>query len=111
MGPGGEAVTDSFFFVHRALDGNGSITVRVTSLASGNTPHGRGGPAGLQPWSKAGIIIEEKIRPGSAYAAMMVTGSHGVRLQDNYTGDTPGLAGGVSRGSPRWLRLTPLSSS
>jgi ABC-type transport system involved in multi-copper enzyme maturation permease subunit len=36
---------------------------------------------------------------------MMVTGSHGVRMQDNYTGDTPGLAGTVSTVSPRWLRL------
>src|SRR6266571_5610188 len=27
-GPGGEAVTDSFYFVHQPLAGNGSITVR-----------------------------------------------------------------------------------
>ena len=33
VGPGGEAVTDKFYFVHRPLYGNGSITVRVTSLA------------------------------------------------------------------------------
>src|SRR5512140_2327661 len=32
IGPGGEAVTDDFYFVHQSLDGNGSITVRVTSL-------------------------------------------------------------------------------
>src|SRR5689334_6134974 len=32
VGPGGEAVTDSFYFVHRPLAGNGSITVRMTSL-------------------------------------------------------------------------------
>ena len=32
IGPGGEAVTDSFYFVHQPLDGNGSITVRMTSL-------------------------------------------------------------------------------
>jgi hypothetical protein len=36
----------------------------------------------------------------------MVTGSHGTRMQWNYTGDTPGLAGAVSSASPRWLRLT-----
>jgi ABC-type transport system involved in multi-copper enzyme maturation permease subunit len=105
VGPGGEAVTDSFYFVHRPLAGNGSITVRVTSLAGGTTPHGLGGPAGLQPWSKAGILITENTRPGSAYAAMMVTGSHGVRMQDDYTADIPGSAGTVSTVSPRWLRL------
>ena len=37
---------------------------------------------------------------------MMVTGSHGVRMQYDYTGDVPGLAGAVSAASPRWLRLT-----
>ncbi len=33
IGPGGEAVTDSFYFLHQPLAGNGAITVRITSLA------------------------------------------------------------------------------
>src|SRR6266704_1017301 len=32
-GPGGEEVSDGFYLVHQPLTGNGSITVRVTSLA------------------------------------------------------------------------------
>jgi ABC-type transport system involved in multi-copper enzyme maturation permease subunit len=111
-GPGGEAVTDTFYFVHRPLTGNGSITVRVTSLTevteSGTTQ--QGGAASAQPaavpWSKAGLIITAGPGQGSTYAAVMVTGSHGTRMQWNYTGDTPGLAGAVSAASPRWLRLT-----
>jgi ABC-type transport system involved in multi-copper enzyme maturation permease subunit len=110
LGPGGEAVTDRFFFVHRPLAGNGSITVRVTALTGASAAPNPGPPApssaGLQPWSKAGIIIKASTRPGSAYAAMMVTGGHGVRMQDNFTQDTPGLPGAVSAGAPRWLRLT-----
>jgi ABC-type transport system involved in multi-copper enzyme maturation permease subunit len=114
LGPGGEPVTDSFYFVHRQLDGNGSITVRVTSLAgryssgsvgSSSNPDA-GTQPGLQPWSKAGIIVKASTKQGSAYAAMMVTGSHGVRMQYDYTHDTPGLSGAVSATSPRWLRLT-----
>jgi ABC-type transport system involved in multi-copper enzyme maturation permease subunit len=114
LGPGGEAVTDSFYFAHQALDGDGSITVRMTSLA-GEIPDfsgaggGNNGPqtrSGLVPWAKAGIIIKAGTRQGTAYAAMMVTGSHGVRMQYDYTGDAPGLAGSVSMTSPRWLRLT-----
>ena len=58
------------------------------------------------PWAKAGIIIKESTQPGSAYAAMMVTADHGVRMQDNYTNDTAGQPGAVSPASPRWLRLT-----
>jgi ABC-type transport system involved in multi-copper enzyme maturation permease subunit len=57
------------------------------------------------PWSKAGIIIKQDLSQGSAYAAMMITGGNGVRMQWNYTGDTPGLSGAVSAKSPRWLRL------
>jgi hypothetical protein len=110
IGPGGEAVTDDFYFVHQSLDGNGSITVRVTSLASsmlpGEAPPGETTPRGPQPWAKAGLIIKASTAPGSAYAAVMATPGHGVRMQWNYTGDTAGLPGAVSAASPRWLRLT-----
>jgi ABC-type transport system involved in multi-copper enzyme maturation permease subunit len=94
LGPGGEAVTDSFYFARQPLGPDGSITARLTSLAS---------PGG---WSKAGIMIKASTTPGSAYAAMMVTGGHGVRMQWDFTQDTPGLPGGVSAAAPRWLRLT-----
>jgi ABC-type transport system involved in multi-copper enzyme maturation permease subunit len=109
VGPGGEAVSDSFYFVRQPLAGNGSITARVTSL-TGLIPvlSSSGGDMrpGLAPWAKAGIIIKASTRQGSAYAAMMVTGSHGVRMQYNYTLDIAGLPGTVSAASPRWLRLT-----
>jgi ABC-type transport system involved in multi-copper enzyme maturation permease subunit len=117
VGPGGEAVTDSFYFAHRPLAGNGSITARVTSLtgllptaSSGRDRAGQGPRSGmhpgLEPWSKAGLIIKASTRQGSAYAAMMVTGHHGVRMQYDYTQDVAGLPGAVTAASPRWLRLT-----
>jgi ABC-type transport system involved in multi-copper enzyme maturation permease subunit len=110
-GPGDEPVQDAFYFAHQPLTGNGTITVQMTSL-TGQVAVGPSQTApGLQPWSKAGIIIKQNTSQGSAYAAMMVTGSHGVRMQWDYVNDTPGLgkgageAGGVSASSPRWLRL------
>jgi ABC-type transport system involved in multi-copper enzyme maturation permease subunit len=107
VGPGGEAVTDSFYFVHQPLDANGGITVRMTSLA-GEIPvtSGNGMRSGLVPWAKAGIIIKASTRQGSAYAAMMITAGHGVQMQYDYTGDIPGPADSVSAASPCWLRLT-----
>jgi ABC-type transport system involved in multi-copper enzyme maturation permease subunit len=110
-GPGGEAVTDTYYFVHRPLAGDGTITVRMTSLATvldgGLTPQGPTSttPASV-PWSKAGLLISAGPGQGAAYAAVMVTGGHGARMQWNYTGDAPGLAGAVSAAAPRWLRLT-----
>ncbi len=108
-GPGGEPVTDGFYFVRQPLAGNGTITARVTSLTGQIPAHAGAGPgmtSGLTPWAKAGIIVKSGTRQGSAYAAMMVTGGHGVRMQDDYTGDIAGLPGAVSAANPRWLRLT-----
>ena len=117
VGPGGQEVTDSFYFVHQPLVGDGSITVRVTSL-TGLIPAaatGRDGPSGtrpgLVPWAKAGLIIKASTRPGSAYAAVMVTGGHGVRMQYDYTEDIAGRSGAASATSPRWLRLTRAGES
>jgi ABC-type transport system involved in multi-copper enzyme maturation permease subunit len=115
-GPGGVPVQDVFYFAHQPVTGNGTITVQMTSLTGQfivGTGNGRfqTAPGGLQPWSKAGIIIKQNTTQGSAYAAMMVTGSNGVRMQWDYVHDTPGLgqgagqAGALSASSPRWLRL------
>ena len=116
LGPAGEPVSDSFYFVRQPLTGNGTITVRLTSMTGllppatppANQPSN--GPLdtrpGVEPWAKAGIIIKSSLTGGSPYAAMMVAADHGVRMQWNYTGDTPGLPGAVGPQNPRWLRLT-----
>lgn len=117
-GPDGQEVTDRFYFVHQPLAGDATVTVRVTSL-TGILPsdQGGGGPQqaagdsgsqtrpGVAPWTKAGLMIKASTQSGSAYAAVMVTGGHGVRMQDDYTHDVAGRPGAVSATSPRWLRL------
>lgn len=105
IGPGGEPVADSFYFVHQPLAGNGSVTVSVTALTS-RVPDGPGDlRPGIVPWAKAGLIVKEGTRQGSPYAAIIATGGHGVRMQDNYVNDTASLPGAVSAASVRWLRL------
>lgn len=114
VGPGGQAVEDRFYFVHQSLPGNGSITVRVTRMTGrikqppppGTVGSGPEPVPGVVPWAKAGVMIKASTEQGSAYAALMVTGSHGVRMQHNFTEDVAGRPGGVSPTSPRWLRLT-----
>jgi hypothetical protein len=98
VGPGGEPVSDTYMFVHQALNGDGTITARVTSLS--------GAFISPSPWAKAGIILEPDTAQGTAYTAVMVTGDHGVRMQDDYIHDTPGLPGRVRPSSSRWLWLT-----
>jgi ABC-type transport system involved in multi-copper enzyme maturation permease subunit len=109
IGPSGEAVNDQFYFAHQPLDGNGSITARVTSLTGLITyppSHPNAIVSGVEPWAKAGVIIKQSARQGSAYAAVMTTGGHGVRMQYDFTHDLAGLPGAASAASPRWLRLT-----
>ena len=112
----GQEVQDQSTFVRRTLAGDGSITARLTSFSGKYSPDGGGPPDptdptagmvdGLQPWSKAGILIKDGSNFGSAYAAVLATGSHGVRMQYDYTHDTAGLPGSVTAAAPRWLRLT-----
>ncbi|MEP7055245.1 MAG: ABC transporter permease subunit [Actinomycetota bacterium] len=117
IGPAGRAVSDRFFFVHQPLEGDGSITVRVTSL-TGHLPTGTPGSGGAMPemrsgveaWAKAGLIVKATTAQGSSYAAVMATGAHGTRMQYDYTHDTAGNTGLVSAQSPRWLRLTRTGS-
>jgi ABC-type transport system involved in multi-copper enzyme maturation permease subunit len=112
-GPNGQAVTDSYQYYSQTLTGDGALTARVTSL-TGLTSTGPANQAsslantrpGLAGWAKAGVLITPSTRRGAAYAAVMATGAHGVRFQNNYTSDQPGLPGDVTAGGPRWLRLT-----
>ena len=109
VGPGGQAVNDRFYFVHQSLTGDGSLTVRVTSMTGIITyppPNHDEIVPGLVPWAKAGILIKESIEQGSAYAAVMLTGSNGVRMQYNFTEDIAGQSVGNPAEAPRWLRLT-----
>ena len=122
-GPGGAAVTDRFYFVHQPLTGDGTVTARVTSLTGVYSPSGytgapqtgpgalKGYRSGVQPWAKAGIMIKASTGQGTAYAALLVTGANGVRMQDDYTGDIAGLPGPVSAAAPRWLRLVRSGNS
>jgi ABC-type transport system involved in multi-copper enzyme maturation permease subunit len=105
IGSAGEPVTDSFYFVHQPLAGDGSVSVSVSALGS-SIPKGLGDlRPGIVPWAKAGLIVKQSTRQGSPYGAIMTTGSHGVRMQDAYVNDTAGPPGPVTAESPRWLRL------
>ncbi|MEU5865324.1 hypothetical protein ABZ815_29440 [Nonomuraea sp. NPDC047529] len=107
VGPDGTAVRDKYYFVHQPLKGNGSITARVSDMTGqirlpDVVPGVRNVKEGVVPWAKAGLLVRQSLKQGSPYAAVMLTGDHGVRMQYDYVHDVPG---GPHNG-PQWLRLT-----
>lgn len=103
----GSPVSDRFWFLHRSLGPEGSITVRLASMTGTITyppPDHDEIVSGLVPWAKVGIIVKDGLRQGSSYAALMRTGKHGVRFQYDYKHDVAG-------GSGSWLRLTRSGST
>ncbi|MFI6594841.1 hypothetical protein ACIBHX_01260 [Nonomuraea sp. NPDC050536] len=107
LGPDGTAVQDKYYFVHQPLKGNGSITARVSDMTGqmrlpDAVPGVRNIKEGMVPWAKAGLLVRQSLKQGTPYAAVMLTGDHGVRMQYNFTHD---VAGGPHNG-PQWLRLT-----
>ncbi|XVQ87577.1 hypothetical protein ACQP2K_09205 [Microbispora siamensis] len=107
VGPDGTAVRDKYYFVHQPLKGNGGITARVSDMTGEMrlpdvVPGVRNVTEGVVPWAKAGLLVRQSLKQGTPYAAVMLTGDHGVRMQYNYIHD---VAGGPHDG-PQWLRLT-----
>jgi hypothetical protein len=101
-GPGGVPVSAAFYLVHRPLSGDGRITVAVTALTSVSAQDS----GATNPWAKAGLIITAGREPGARYAAIMLTGGHGVRMQHDYIHDQPADNQPASSGAAvRWLRL------
>ena len=111
VGPGGEGVADTYEFVHHSLTGNGTVTAQILSL-TGVTSTGQANVQGgifssrpeLAGWAKAGLLVTASTRQGSAYAAVMATGRHGIRFQYDYVHDT-GPQTAVTTATPRWVRL------
>ncbi|HEX6346248.1 hypothetical protein [Umezawaea sp.] len=107
VGPRGLAVSDQFTFAHRPLGREGTITARLTSMTGIITyppPDHDEIVEGLVPWAKVGVVVKDGTEQGSSYAALVMTGAHGVRMQHDYAHDTAGGPGPLT--APRWLRLT-----
>ena len=111
-GPGGRAVAASYQYYAQTLTGDGTITARIEALSglistapADRAPTLADTEPGLVAWAKAGLLITPSTTQGSAYAAVMATGGHGDRFQDDYTHDQAGPSATVTADTPRWLQL------
>jgi hypothetical protein len=110
VGPHGDPVADSFYFVHQPVTGDTTLTVHVASLTQHQPPEvlttatqtlRRLNDPSPFAGAAAGIMIKDGAQSGSSYASVLLSDKHGVRMQSDYSKDVRGSA---SSGS-RWLRL------
>jgi hypothetical protein len=109
-GPHGQPVTDNFSFVHQQVTGDTTLTVRVTAPTPlRETPDDRAEQDPMTPLADpspfaqpaAGIMVKDGTRPGSSYAAVLLTAAGAVHQQWDYDTDRKGSTGNGAR----WLRL------
>jgi len=88
------STNDAFHFVWQTNNGNGTITVRVSSQTAAD------------PWSKAGVMIRENTSAGARNIFLCVTPGNGVSFQNRPT--TNGATYNATVGgfvAPYWLQL------
>jgi regulation of enolase protein 1 (concanavalin A-like superfamily) len=86
---------DAFQFVHRTLDGDGTITARVASIQ------------GSASWTKAGVMMRASTSPDAAQAFMLVSAGKGLAFQRRPSNGaaTVNTSGGAGT-APAWVRLS-----
>jgi hypothetical protein len=87
---------DEFRFVYASLSGDGEITARVDSVSATNA------------WTKAGVMIRERLSSSSPFAYALVTAGNGVDFEYRASAGgyarRSGLYDRVSR-APYWVRI------
>jgi glucose/arabinose dehydrogenase/fibronectin type 3 domain-containing protein len=86
---------DEFQFAYRALDGDGTMTARVTNLTNGNM------------WSKVGLMVRESTAANSRHGTMYLGAGKGSSFQYrvNNGGTSAGDNGDNILTIPRWIRV------
>ncbi len=84
---------DQFQFVSRPINGDGSLTARIT------------GPSNTNAWAKAGVMIRESAAPGSRHAMMILSAASGLAFQRRLQTAGVSVNTGAALNSRTWVRL------
>ncbi|MBI3857013.1 MAG: PQQ-dependent sugar dehydrogenase [Planctomycetes bacterium] len=91
---------DEFQFVYQALNGDGTVTARVTAVQNTNV------------WAKAGVMIREGLSDAARHAMMVITPGSGASFQRRVAvgGASASTAGPVVV-APYWVRVVRSGST
>lgn len=86
---------DEFRFVYGTMTGDGEITARVDSVTATN------------PWTKAGVMIRERLSSNSRFAYTLVAAANGVDFQHRLSDGASARSATADRvtRAPHWVRL------
>jgi regulation of enolase protein 1 (concanavalin A-like superfamily) len=91
---------DSFHYVYQTLNGNGTLTARVSAEQNTNS------------WAKAGVMIRQSLSADSAHAFTVITPGNGAGFQRRTaTGGDSAYTFGPSVAAPYWLRIARSGST
>ena len=87
--------SDQFYYAFKSLDGNGTISARVTGLTNTNA------------YAKAGLMFRSSSDASAPNAAIMITAAQGGSFQTRLTvGGTTTAVFAAGNAVPKWLQLT-----
>jgi regulation of enolase protein 1 (concanavalin A-like superfamily) len=86
--------SDQFRFVYRRLTGDGVIVARVATLQHAD------------PWSKAGVMVRDRLTASSKFAMALVSGTQGIAFQRRTANSASAVhTAGPFSSAPQWLKL------
>jgi regulation of enolase protein 1 (concanavalin A-like superfamily) len=89
----------AFQYDYQTMIGDGSITVRVSSLTN------------TDPWAKAGVMMRQSLDPEDLFTAVYATPGNGVVFQGLPSAGASDFSSGVGATAPCWVRLTRSGNS
>jgi YVTN family beta-propeller protein len=89
------STADEFHFAYKQLNGDGTLTARVTNITNGNI------------WSKVGLMVRETTAANSRHGTMYIGAGKGASFQYrvNNGGTSAGDNGDSILTIPRWIRI------
>jgi len=84
---------DAFHFVYQPLSGDGTIVARVATVEN------------IHAWTKAGVMIRQRLDANAAHASLFVTPAKGIAFQRRASAGGATVDSRIAGAAPRFVKL------